>query len=155
LGRFDRSSEGNETAPISIAVERGALIFFAETVGETDPACLDAEAARRVGYPDVLAAPTYGAVIDMAAARETARRGGRGVLSLVGADMRVLLHGSETYAYHGPIFAGDTLIHVTKVLGFSDAKNGKLEFAHLETKISHAVRGNLVTVQRSLIHRLG
>ena len=41
------------------------------------------------------------------------------------------------------------------IKGFTDAKGGKLEIAHLETKITHAERGDLVTVRRDLIHRLG
>ena len=69
--------------------------------------------------------------------------------------MRVLLHGSEEFEYHAPVFAGDEVTLSTRVKGFSDAKGGKLEIAHLETTVRHAERGDLITIRRDLIHRLG
>ncbi|MFV0301178.1 MAG: MaoC family dehydratase N-terminal domain-containing protein [Paracoccus sp. (in: a-proteobacteria)] len=154
MGRFNRACEGQKIGPFPVEVERGALVFFARTIGETDPVHSDVAAARAAGHPDIVAPPTYGAVLDMAAAHDAARRGEEGALALIGADMRRLLHGAERFDYHGPIFAGDEVTLTTIVKGFSDARNGKLEFAHLETTISHAERGDLVTIRRDLIHRL-
>lgn len=154
MGRFNRDSEGARIGPFSVQVERGALAFFARTIGETDPVFWDPDAARAAGYPDIKAPPTYGAVLDMAASHEADRRGDTGALALIGADLRRLLHGAERYDYHGPIFAGDQVTLTTTVKGFSDASTGKLEFAHLQTTITHAERGDLVTIRRDLIHRL-
>ena len=80
--------------------------------------------------------------------------GAPGLLKLIGADMRYLLHGNENYDYHGPCFAGDTVQVVNRVKGFSDAKGGALEIAHLEMEISHPERGLLAVARRDLIHRL-
>ncbi|MDU8928005.1 MaoC family dehydratase N-terminal domain-containing protein [Alisedimentitalea sp. MJ-SS2] len=155
MARFNRDSEGQVSAPVPVDVERGALVFFSETIGETNPIYVNPGAARAAGYPDVVAPATYAVVLDMAAAHETRRTGGTDILTRIGADMRRLLHGNEAYEYHGPIFAGDRVTLSTRVRGFSDAKGGKLEFAHLETTITHKERGPLVTVRRDLIHRLG
>jgi hypothetical protein len=91
----------------------------------------------------------------MAATHEAKRSGQPDALTLVGANMRFLLHGTEAYEYHAPIHAGDQVTVATRINGFTDAKGGKLEIAHMETKITHAERGDLVTVRRDLIHRLG
>jgi len=155
MGHFNRANAGKSTDPITVDVERGALIFFAETIGETNPVHRSVEAARGAGHPDVVAPATYAAVLDMAATQDATRAGAIDALALVGANMRYLLHGTEAYDYHAPIHAGDQITVVTRIKGFTDAKGGKLEIAHLETKITHAERGDLVTVRRDLIHRLG
>lgn len=154
MGIFDRSSAGRETEPVNVVAERGAIAFFAETIGETNPIHFDLDAARAAGHPDIVAPATYPVVLDMAAAKEAARKGQKEVLELIGADMRYLLHGTESYEYHGAIFAGDTLEITGRVKGFSDAKDGALEIAHLEMEVRHAVRGTLAMVHRKLIHRL-
>ncbi|SEO15054.1 N-terminal half of MaoC dehydratase [Salinihabitans flavidus] len=154
MGIFDRTTTGHVTAPLSVAVERGALRFFAETIGETDPVHFDSAAARAAGYPDLRAPPTYAVVLDTAAATEATRRGLPRLLDLIGADLRYLLHGTERYCYHGTIHAGDTLEITHEVTGFSDAKGGALEIAHLKMRITHPARGPLVIATRDLIHRL-
>ncbi|SHJ60134.1 N-terminal half of MaoC dehydratase [Shimia gijangensis] len=154
MGLFDRSSVGHESAPISVVVERGPIAFFAETIGETNPIHSDTEAARSAGYPDVMAPPTYPVVLEMAAAKEGERKEQTPILELIAADMRYLLHGTENYEYLGSIFAGDTVEVVSRVKGFSDAKGGQLEIAHLEMEIRHADRGVLAITHRDLIHRL-
>ncbi|WP_299354871.1 MaoC family dehydratase N-terminal domain-containing protein [uncultured Shimia sp.] len=154
MGIFNRSSAGYEAAPVEVQVERGAITFFAETVGETNPIHSDVAAARAAGHPDVVAPSTYPVVLEMAASKETERKGQQEVLNLIGADMRYLLHGTESYSYQGLIFAGDTIDIISRVKGFSDAKGGTLEIAHLELEIRHASRGTLAIAQRDLIHRL-
>lgn len=154
MGLFDRSSAGYESTPIEITAERGAIAFFAETIGETNPIHFDVDAARKAGHPDVIAPATYPVVLEMAAAKEGLRKGQSPMIDVIAADMRYLLHGTEVYNYHGPIFARDTLQIVGRVTGFSDAKGGKLEIAHLEMEVRHATRGTLAVARRDLIHRL-
>ncbi len=154
MGIYDRSSAGFEATPIEITVERGAITFFAETIGETNPIHFDAEAARDAGYPDIMAPATYPVVLEMAAEKQARRQQAPTVLEVIAADMRYILHGTEAYEYHGPIFAGDTVQIINRVTGFSDAKKGALEIAHLELEVRHATRGTLAIAQRRLIHRL-
>lgn len=154
MGIFKRDSAGHESAPVEVQVERGAIAFFSETIGERNPIHFDVDAARAAGHPDVMAPATYPVVLDMAASKEGARKGQKDLLGLIGADMRYLLHGTENYAYQGPIFAGDTVQVISRVKGFSDAKGGALEIAHLEMEVRHASRGTLAIATRDLIHRL-
>lgn len=154
MGVFDRTSAGYESAPVELTVERGAVSFFAETIGETNPIHSDVDAARAAGHPDVMAPATYPVVLDMAAARAGEKKGAPGLLEVIKADMRFLLHGNENYDYKGPIFAGDTVEVISRVNGFSDAKGGLLEIAHLEMEVRHPERGTLSIAHRDLIHRL-
>ena len=154
MGLFDRSRAGYESKPIEITAERGAIAFFSETIGETNPIHFDVDEARKAGHPDVIAPATYPVVLEMAAAKEGQRKGQTPMIEVIGADMRYLLHGTEAYDYHGAIFAGDVLQVVGRVTGFSDAKGGQLEIAHLEMEVRHAKRGTLAVARRDLIHRL-
>lgn len=154
MGIFNRETAGHASQPIEIIVERGAVAFFAETIGESNPVHCDVDAARAAGHPDVVTPATYPVVLGMIAAKEGARRDIPETLAVIGADMRYLLHGTEAYEYHGPIYAGDRVEVVNRVTGFSDAKGGALEIAHLEMEIRHPERGTLAVAKRDLIHRL-
>lgn len=155
VGIFDRSSKGQITPPIEVTLERGALQFFAETIGETNPIYLDVKAARAAHHPDILAPATYAVVVGALAGQQAKRMGQPDLLDLIHGDLRVLLHGSESYIYHGPLYAGDTVQVENEVTDFSDAKGGKLEIAHVTTRITHPERGLLVEASRAIIHQLG
>lgn len=154
-GLFRRDRMGQSTAPVKVAIERGRIRFFAEVLGETNPIYFDLEAARAQGYPDLVAPPSFFMVIEAEADKGRAARGEMSGLEFVGADFRYLLHGSERYDYHGPIFAGDEVSLTMEVLDFFDKKGGALEFVTLRSSVTHADRGLLVSATRTLLHRLG
>lgn len=154
MGLFDRSTAGHVSSLMRYTLERGAMLFFAETIGASDPACLDVAAARAKGYPDILATPTYGVVVSTLAERQARRAGAPDLLERIDADLRYLLHGTEGYTYHGPMFAGDTVSVETEITRFSDAADGALEIAHIAQRITHPERGRLIDIDRALIHRL-
>ena len=151
---FDRSTVGQTTPVRPISIDRRHLVLFAEAIGETAPDYLDQTAAQAAGYKDVLAPPTFAAVVDMAAQHDMRREGAADIHKMINADFRFLLHGEETYDYVGQMFAGDVVAHQTKVLGFSDAAGGRMEIARSETTLSEASRGVLVRCKRTLIHNL-
>lgn len=154
-GLFDRSTKGLTVAPVTVAVERGRIRFFAQVLGVTDPIHTDVSAARVRGYPDLVAPPSFFMVIEAAANDELQRTGQRSTLERIGCDFRYLLHGDETYEYVGPILAGDEVSLTTTVVDFYDKKGGAMEFVTLRSTVQHAERGVLVRATRNLLHRLG
>ncbi|WP_333826625.1 FAS1-like dehydratase domain-containing protein [Pararhodobacter sp.] len=154
-GLFDRSTVGQTTEPVAFEVEAGRVSFFADVLGETGAIHHDRAAARAAGHPDVVAPPTFAMVVDLEAGRALERQGHKSLLTLIGCDFTRLLHGEERYDYSGLIYAGDCLSIETEVAGFEDKKGGALELAHLRARISHPERGVLVTITRSVVHRLG
>jgi len=153
-GLFDRSKAGTSTPPVTVAVERDRIHFLCKVLGITNPVHHDVAAARAAGYPDLLAPPSFPMVVEAMADDERARRGQTNLLDLLRCDFRRLLHGGETYTYHGQIFAGDEVELVTEIRGFQDKKGGALEIAEVGLRITHPERGVLVTADRTLIHRL-
>src|SRR3546814_3319634 len=72
-GLFKRETKGFVTAPVTLQLERGRMQFFAHVLGETDPIFNDPMAARAQGYPDIVAPPSFPAVIETLANDEQRR----------------------------------------------------------------------------------
>lgn len=154
-GIFDRSKKGTRLRPVVIPIERGRIRFFARVLGETDPIHFDVGEARAMGYPDLVAPPSFFMSIEAAANEERARLGQTPVLKLINCDYRYLLHGDEHYEYFGLMFAGDEVSLTTTIVGFYEKKGGIMEFVTIESSLSHPVRGLLIRERRTLLHRLG
>jgi acyl dehydratase len=107
---LDASFAGHSYPPtVPYRVGREKIREFCEAIGASDEAYLDPEAARKLGYPDVIAPPTFAIVLTNS-----------GVRLLVedpdlGLDFSRVVHGDQRFAYHRPIHAGDVLICVSKI----------------------------------------
>ena len=97
------------TAPY--AVGREHLRDFARAVGASHPAHHDVGAARALGHPDVIAAPTYAVVVAQRAEAQLIED------PEVGIDFSRVVHAEERFAHHRPIHAGDELTTVLHVDG--------------------------------------
>ncbi|PPK97517.1 acyl dehydratase [Kineococcus xinjiangensis] len=93
-------------------VGREELREFAETVGAAHPAHSDPDAARALGYPDVIAPPTFAVKIAQMADRQFVTDPAAGI------DYSRVVHGEQSFTHHRPIVAGDRLeavLHVDSV----------------------------------------
>ena len=90
-------------------VGRAKVAEFAAAVGATDPAHTDAEAARALGHPDVVAPPTFAIVVTLGAADVVITD------PEVGLDYSRVVHGEQRFTHHRPIRAGDRLVSTTTI----------------------------------------
>lgn len=87
--------------------------FALATYGpQPHPAHLDPQAAADLGYPDVVAPPTFAVI--------PAQRSDARLISdpAAGIDFDRVVHGEESFVHHRPIVAGDALrvtLHVDAV----------------------------------------
>ncbi|MEU4898423.1 MaoC family dehydratase N-terminal domain-containing protein [Streptomyces sp. NPDC044780] len=90
------------TAPYEVGREK--IREFAESLGDTNPVHTDPEAARALGYPDVIAPPTFVFTITFKAA-------GKQVIEdpQLGLDYSRVVHGDQRFEYTRPVRAGDRL----------------------------------------------
>ncbi|GAB4084404.1 MaoC family dehydratase N-terminal domain-containing protein [Myceligenerans cantabricum] len=95
------------TAPYSVGREK--IREFADAVGATDPAHHDLVAARGLGYPDLVAPPTFAVVIAQRAEAQYVTDPEAGI------DFSRVVHADEHFAHHQPIVAGDELVTVLHV----------------------------------------
>ncbi|QUY63484.1 FAS1-like dehydratase domain-containing protein [Gulosibacter molinativorax] len=86
---------------------------FARAVFATNPIHTDLEAARNAGYADLVAPPTFTAVLQ--------DRGLQLLLAdpMVTFELKNIVHGDQKYEFMRPVVAGDLLtteLEVTKVI---------------------------------------
>jgi len=90
-------------------VSRVKIADFANAIGEPSPLCRDREAARKAGYPDVIAPPTFAIVISMAAAGQAQSDPG------LGLNYSMVVHGEQNFSYARPLHAGDVVVATTTI----------------------------------------
>ena len=141
---IDKKWIGHELPPSVLPIERSRLQFFAKAIGETDPVYTDTAAARDAGYPDLPAPPTFlfAAELDSGAAFR--------LIDDLQIPIAKLLHGEQSFSFHKPACAGDTVTVRSTVSDIYGKKNGALEFV---VKLSRATnqRDELVAELRSVL----
>ncbi|MGH3095277.1 MAG: FAS1-like dehydratase domain-containing protein [Streptosporangiales bacterium] len=101
---IDPSFIGRSYPPTrSYEVGREKIREFALALGDDNPAYTDPGAARALGYPDVIAPPTFPAVLALPALDQVTAD------PELGLDYERVVHGDQRFTYIRPIRAGDVL----------------------------------------------
>ena len=138
IGREYLSSESYE-------VSRELIRRFAEAIGDSHPAYTDVEAAKALGYPDVIAPPTFLTVLSYRFATE-----GPIVDPALGLDYALVVHGEQRFVHHRPVRAGDVLTVTSSVVDIRDAGRNEL----MTTKATVTANGEpLADVYSTLVSR--
>ncbi|NJO55157.1 MAG: MaoC family dehydratase [Rhodospirillales bacterium] len=141
---IDPKHIGRTTAPQTIDVEKGRLKFFAKAIGETDPIYSDEAAAKAAGYKTIPAPPTFPFCLEM----DTNSLWDN--IEAMGVPVGKILHASQSFTYHAPIYAGDRVTFETKVSDIYAKKGGALEFI-VEDSTATNQDGVLVAVLQRVI----
>ena len=135
------------TAPPGDPVEvtRGDIKRFAAAIGDTNPAYVDPEAAKALGYTDVIAPPTF------LIAAATGGGGGGFILDPeLGLNYAMVVHGEQSFSFRRPVQAGDVLTMVQRIADIQD--KGSNELMTLVTEVT--CDGELVaTVTNTIVSR--
>jgi acyl dehydratase len=138
---------GRSFGPYTYTVERERISKLATAIGETDPRYHDLAAARAAGLPDLPAPPTLATCYGL-----WANPALLGELAAIGAPLPRLLHGEQSYAYYAPVFAGDSLISATMIVGLEQKRgqSGPFERLTLETTLRNQ-HGELALIDRLVV----
>jgi acyl dehydratase len=131
------------TAPYLVGREK--IREFASAIGATDAEYHDPEAARAIGYADVVAPPTFPVVITMAASRQIIAD------PELGLDYSRVVHGDQKFVYTRPVVAGDALICVNSVDEITH--RGGHDFLTTRTAVTTEAGEPVVTVWAKLVQR--
>ncbi len=82
---------------------------FADAIGDPNPVYRDVEAARAAGHPTVIAPPTFVTIVNLRAIHDIVAD------PELGLDWSRVVHGEQTFTYHRPVRAGDSLHIVTTI----------------------------------------
>ncbi len=134
-----RAAIGVESEPYVNEVEKGAIIKFAEAIGDTNPIFHDEEAARKTRYGGLIAPPTF--LRSMKAGRPRAE---------VKSPYPAALDGGSEWEYFEPVRPGDRITVTTCISDLYERKGrlGNMLFIIRETRYVNQF-GKLVAIQRS------
>lgn len=127
-------------------VEKGKIREFAEAIGDDNPIYKDAEVARKQGYKDIVAMPTF--AFASVIWTGTFHR----VVNDLDIDFARIMHAEQEYEYYQEIFPGDELQGVIEVKQITEkkGKSGNLEFVQFETIYTNQ-HNELILMEEMLI----
>ena len=106
---------GKTYEPVTYAVGREKIREYARAVGETDPACMDLDAARAAGYDDLLAPPMFAVVYSAPAV-------GPPIFDPeIELNFAMMVHGGQEFDWGEPVVAGDEITTVASVKDISES----------------------------------
>lgn len=144
---LDKKLIGKTFLPIEVDVEKGQLVFFSRTVGESNPIYTDATAAGKAGFRSLPAPPTFIFSLGLARPDPLAR------YKEIGIDIGGLLHGEQEFEYFAPVCAGDRITLETAIADIYDKKNGALEFMVEKTNVTNQDRELVARMTQTLVIR--
>jgi|NGEPerStandDraft_6_1074524.scaffolds.fasta_scaffold134734_3 acyl dehydratase len=132
------------SAPYEVGREK--IREFATAIGDANPAYLDADAARALGYPDVIAPPTFLTVLTFRFFDESPT-----VDPELGLDYSLIVHGEQRFVHHRPVQAGDRLAVTTRIAEIRDA--GRNELMTTESEVTTVEGDPVATIYGTLVSR--
>ena len=119
---LNRDRIGWEWPTLHVQIDRWRIEQFVRAIGETNPIYLDDEAARAAGYRAIPAPPTFLFCVSYDVPDQTF------ALRELGADLKGILHGEQSFRYHEPVCVGDRLTIRSRISDIYAKKGGALEF---------------------------
>ena len=106
---------GKSYEPVVYAVGREKIREYVRAVGETDPVCMDLDAARAAGYSDLLAPPMFAVVYSAPAV-------GPPIFDPdIELNFAMRVHGGQEFAWGVPVIAGDEITTTASVKDISES----------------------------------
>jgi acyl dehydratase len=130
---------------VPYAVGREKIREFAQAIGANDAVHVDPAAATALGYPDVIAPPTFPIVVTAETLQQMIDDPG------LGLDFSRVVHGDQRFTYIRPVRAGDVLTCVCTVAEISE--RGGHGFLTTRTEITDATGELVVTATAKLVVR--
>lgn len=129
------------------AVTAADIAAFAAAVGATDPVHTDLETARKAGYADVVAPPTFLVRFEQDSTRAYVADPEAGV------DYARVVHGEQSFTHHRPVVAGDQVTATTTVEQIRQA--GGHAMVTVRTELADAAGVPVCTARSTIVVRGG
>ena len=140
----DQSYVGRVYPPTEpYAVGREKIREFAEAINDPNPAYRSVDAAKALGYVDVIAPPTFAIVLTMRASAQVIQDPDFGI------DYSRVVHGEQRFVHARPVRAGDVLqstvtVESIRVAAGNDIVTTRADVATLDGEQVLTAYGTLV-----------
>jgi acyl dehydratase len=126
-------------------VSREKIREFADAIGDPNPAYRSPDAARALGYADVVAPPTFLVVVSSAACDPILFD------PELGLEYASVVHGDQSFMLHRPVVAGDLVVATPGVEKIRSAAGNDL--LSLIVQIRTDAGEDVATVRSTLVAR--
>lgn len=128
-------------------VGREMIREFADAIGDPNPAYRDVVVAQTLGHPDIVAPPTFPAVVSLRASAQ----------ALSDPELNVgdgaVVHSKQRFTYTRPVYAGDVL---TGTLAIDDARTaGGNDLVSTRVEVETSQGEHVCTAHATLVVRGG
>ena len=123
-------------------VGREKIREFATALGDTASCYFEVGSARALGYPDLVAPPTFAIVVTMKAGEQVVCD------PELALDYTRVVHGEQKFVHQRPIFAGDELTSTVSVDSIRSAAGNDMIMVKAQV---HSASGELVSTAYSLL----
>ncbi len=146
---IDRKFIGRVSPAHTVEIEKGRLRFFAKAIGENNPIYTDEAAAIAAGYRSLPAPPTFVFSLDLE------RENPFSDFEEMGINLGKILHADQSFTYHAPICAGDSITLQSQVSDIFDKKGGALEFLVQDYRATNQDGTLVAEMRRTVVVRNG
>jgi acyl dehydratase len=144
----DASSVGKALPPTPpYAVGREKIREFALAIGEGSPVCLDLDAARAAGHPDLVAPPTFPIAFVLPAIEAVLRD------PAFGWDYAHMVHADQSITLHRPVHGGDELVTTIHVEDLAERAGSRM--LTLRCEVADAAGEPVATTRAMLVTKAG
>jgi acyl dehydratase len=126
-------------------ISRVKIAEFATAIGEPSDLCRDTDAARKAGYPDVIAPPTFAVVISVNSTVLVEADPG------LGLDYSMVVHGEQGFSYTRPLHAGDVVVATTTIESIRPVRD--MMMLTTSTDISTTDGEHVCTTKSTIVER--
>ncbi len=124
------------------SVGREKIREFASALGDSLLCYFDVASAQALGYPDLIAPPTFAIVVTMKAGEQVVFD------PELALDYTRVVHGEQRFVHHRPIFAGDELTSTVSVDSIRSVAGN--DMITVKSQV-HSTSGELVSTVYSLL----
>lgn len=113
----------------TVTIEPGQIALFCKAIGETGAEYQREAGAGNAGLPAILAPPTFGFTVKALTGQPFT------YLTDMGFDIARLLHGSQSFDYHAPLWSGDDIEVATTIEGLEQRGGGRFTAVNTRTDL--------------------
>ncbi len=134
-----RDAIGVDSDPITYEIEKGAIIKFAQAIGDQNLLFNDEESARKTRYGGLIAPPTFFRSL-LSGPPDVEARG----------PYSAVLDGGSEWEYFEPVRPGDTITVITRMVDITERQGrlGNMLFTIRETRYVNQF-GKVAATQKS------
>lgn len=146
---IDKNMIGEKIDEFEFPVERGKIREFAKAVLNPQPVYLDRQAAKEMGFQDVLVPVTFAGTFAHHVTSEDAVMDG---MKKLGMDPALSVHGEVEFFHYRPVCAGEILqceLVIGNIYEKPGSQGGAMTFVEMDANFSDA-QGNPAMKIRNL-----